>query len=137
MRQSVDYIDGDQTTYKAFELEDTYEQVDGKTHRFDTGDPIVDRIDLLKFCLRHDIFESGLPFTHSSSLDHFFMDKGKKGKWVELVIDGFDYVALEGMKDIEDLKKYYKEHAPEESKKLSGQPPKKAVMKSKKAPKKK
>jgi len=105
MFMSVDFKDGDQSSYKGFVVEDTYKLVDGKKHRFDTGDPIIDRINVFKFY--DENFTESVPCMNSSSYDHFFMDGDK---WVAKTWYGLEYVITKNIKTFKQLKQYYLEH---------------------------
>jgi len=67
---SVDYIDGKQDTYKGlvFDLEE-------EEKRFDSGDPVIDYIDFLKWFSETSKWNFG--YQESSSVNHFFMDGDK------------------------------------------------------------
>lgn len=71
---SVDYTEGDQSTYKRLVLEDLSTKA---VTYFDTGDPVVDFYDYYKFLYSGDAKQEGYYIiNHLSSVDHFFMDGG-------------------------------------------------------------
>lgn len=118
----IDFDEGDQSTYRCVEL-----TIGKKKIKFDSGDPIIDYANYIKFIMDCDnIFV----VTHSSMVDHFFMDGEEFFELCfdhdlkpiprdleildKMTMDDFDnmmrFIGRDGMKTFEDLKTYYKKH---------------------------
>lgn len=101
---SVDYQDGDQSTYKGILLTiNNLSSVKEETIRFNTSDISVDYIDLYKHLdtLNYN-FISGVS---SSSLDHFTSD-GDKYKW--LILSGrWEQIVPIHINTLEEMQNYY------------------------------
>lgn len=87
------------------ETQESYESVYlyyGKNEKklFDSGDIIVDFIDMLKFSV--DINELTIG---SSSFDHFIMDGDT---YVGREFQGIEHIVTKDIKTLEELKNYYK-----------------------------
>jgi len=95
---SVDFEEGDQSTYKGIDF-----LVDKEKTRFDSGNITIDFINCIKSV--PDDIDGGIGC--SSSWDHFFMD-GDDFKF--LYIEGMGYPVPLDINDFEGLKTYYRKH---------------------------
>lgn len=115
----IDCNEKDQSSYRRIEISLGSDQ---ETVKFETGDLIIDYIDMQKWLAEQE-FDNLL---YSSSVDHFFMDgnlydempikiisqegkpnKYKFGNWGDY---DFRSVRKKGMKKFSDIQKYYKEN---------------------------
>lgn len=68
---TVNYDDGDSSSYKSIELSFG----DGEVRLFDSGDPLIDWYDYFKYIYNGDAVDDDIVMiSHSSSVDHWFMD---------------------------------------------------------------
>lgn len=137
------YREPDQSTYEAIQVHRDGSMVAS----FNSGDPIVDWIDLCKWLAEIEACH----FMWSSSVDHFFMDGGgytnlyvdhsndeNVAFTTEQVIDnGIDtdelaeYIINDDIKTFDELKAYYKKHKKKAKKKVAKKKAKKKVAKKK------
>ncbi len=126
----IDFVEGDQSTYRCVEL-----SIGDKIKiKFDSGDPVIDYANYMKFIMDCDNISV---VTHSSMVDHFFMD-GEE--FFELCFDKdlkpiphdlevldkmtmdelnsmIKFIGRDKMKTFADLKKYYRLHRGEKFRK--------------------
>jgi len=123
---TVNYDDGDASTYKCLEI-----SYGSRVKLFATGNPLIDWYDYCKFIYDGEAGDEGIgSIGHSSSVDHWFMDsKLYTEKYLKLVdndhyefysndeLDGMSLRQIQGkkmcvikkdMKTFQELKDYYK-----------------------------
>lgn len=125
---TVDYEDGDVSTYKGLKL--TF----GDTVKiFNTGDPLIDWYDYSKYVYNGKAVEDGVnKICRSSNVNHWFMDTDEYvEKYLKMIdSENYDFINLDDisklsisdinkyprcviakdMKNFQDLKRYYKLH---------------------------
>lgn len=114
----VDYDDGEGHTFRGLHL-----RVGEETKHFNTGDPVVDFYDYYKFMYSGQAEDEGIfRVSHSSSVDHWFMDTDEyEQRQMTLIGDKLvilsEHVYVEGddiltvvihkdMKTFEEVKEY-------------------------------
>lgn len=120
---SVDYDEGDQSTYRGLDLSVRENEKDKEEVKFNTGNITIDYIDMTKY-----IDENNIEYVvFSSSWDHIFMDGDEMttlsvredGTIVtdakELIYDDSDIMYYpiykkDNIDTFEDLRKYYKDY---------------------------
>lgn len=124
---TVDYEDGDASTYKGLNL-----SLGDTVKRFDTGDPLIDWYDYCKYVYDGDARKNDVGYiSYSSNVDHWFMDSKKYvEKYLKYMDDHYEFMTNEDiynmsfsdlkehikcvvtkrMKSFNDLKVYYKKN---------------------------
>jgi len=98
---SIDYKDGDQSTYKSVDVNNL---LTNEKKSFSLGDPCVDYIDAWKFIWEH---ENIISITSSSSVDHFTFD-GDAYKWV-VFIENCEQIVPIHIETFEECITYYRD----------------------------